>query len=423
MAAAQVPDSKTAARETYSAQRSTDTEGMTAPQSEGPVSAYAPISSRRPTAQTSVEASESARSAATVASTEAARRLLEQGRRSLREGTLELATRCAEAAQARKPDLAYWEDNPERLKRDIQRAAAAKNASSDKSGEVGLVSRKTPAAAPAGVPAAESSKRKTPESQQEANAMLKEGRKLLAAGKFDEAASIVAAVQGFQGHYGLFDDTPERLVTDIHKARTEQDRVESAKALKEGRRAFESGDLDKATTLAYRAQQLHGPYYLWELGDRPNKLLADIQAERNRRPAGKSSAVVKQPNDRGTGVADRQPVEGNADIRLVSQQSSPAKERAQQLLAEAQGLQRQGQFLEARQKALQAQAQRVPFGVEELSPERLLLQLASQVRQQTDRMVQQAIDVAQYGQGEPRANYQWAEQQLQAAHRLAEGFG
>src|SRR5205823_10325942 len=163
----------------------------------------------------------------------------------------------------------------------------------------------------------EPQQRKTPETQQDAEAMLKDGRKLLADGQLDDAAATAAAVQAFPGHYGLFDDTPEKLATDIKKARTTRDRAEANKALKEARRAFEEGDLDRATSLAYRAQQLHGPYYVWELGDRPTKLLADIQTERNHHPEGQSAASRK-PDSRTGGVSStRQPAEGNGDIRLV----------------------------------------------------------------------------------------------------------
>src|SRR5947209_9914840 len=154
--------------------------------------------------------------------------------------------------------------------------------------------------------------------------MRKGGRKLLAEGKLDDGAATAAAIEAFSGHYGLFDDTPEKLATDTKKARTTRDRAEANKNLKDARRAFEEGDLDRATSLAYRAQQLHGPYYIWELGDRPNKLLADIQTERNRHPEGQSVASRK-PDTRNGGMGDsRQSPEGNGDIRLVGDRSSPS---------------------------------------------------------------------------------------------------
>src|SRR5262249_23653452 len=149
------------------------------------------------------------------------------------------------------------------------------------------------------------------------------GRKFLADGKLDEAAAIAAAVEGFSGHYGLFDDTPEKLATDTKKARTTRDRAEANKALKEARRAFEEGDLDRANSLAYRAQQLHGPYYIWEIGDRPSKLLADIQTERSHHRDGQTAASRKPEARKGEAGGPPQPAENNGDIRLVGDRSSP----------------------------------------------------------------------------------------------------
>src|SRR5205823_6768322 len=110
---------------------------------------------------------------------------------------------------------------------------------------------------------------KPPQSQKEAEELLQRGRKLLAEGQFDEVSSIVQAVQSFKGHYGLFADAPEKLANALVKARSAHDKAESARLLKEARKLCEAGELDKAQNLAYRAQRMHGTYYIWELGDRP----------------------------------------------------------------------------------------------------------------------------------------------------------
>src|SRR5439155_17504131 len=110
-------ENKGAARQAYSAQRN----------------AAAPVAADGGTGEPPVPT----RSADVVANTEVARRLLVQGRRALQDGKLDIASRCADAALARRPDLAYWEDNPERLKHDIQRATDRT------AGEVSLVARKT----------------------------------------------------------------------------------------------------------------------------------------------------------------------------------------------------------------------------------------------------------------------------------------
>ena len=46
----------------------------------------------------------------------------------------------------------------------------------------------------------------------------------------------------------------------------------------EARQAFEKGNLQDAKSKAYRAKVLHGPYSMWEFGDRPDRLLSEIAA-------------------------------------------------------------------------------------------------------------------------------------------------
>src|SRR5262249_49560921 len=68
--------------------------------------------------------------------------------------------------------------------------------------------------------------------------------------------------------------------------------------LAEGRKLLEAGDLEGANKCAYKAETLHGPYSIMELGDRPHKLQADAQAAlEKRRKAGLASQTgSKQPS-------------------------------------------------------------------------------------------------------------------------------
>src|SRR5262249_45959863 len=130
----QLPPSKSEAREVYATQRNAAAESMTALRGGAAASPAAPAD-RSDVDRNFTPASEARRSPDVVANTEVARRMLEQGRKAFRDGNLELAARFANAAQARKPDLAFWEDNPERLKRDIERITASRT----NAGEVALV--------------------------------------------------------------------------------------------------------------------------------------------------------------------------------------------------------------------------------------------------------------------------------------------
>ena len=48
-----------------------------------------------------------------------------------------------------------------------------------------------------------------------------------------------------------------------------------ARLLVEGRALYSKKDYEGATRLAYASQKLHGSYGIWDLGDRPSKLVAD----------------------------------------------------------------------------------------------------------------------------------------------------
>jgi tetratricopeptide (TPR) repeat protein len=122
-------------------------------------------------------------------------------------------------------------------------------------------------------------------------AILKEGRKALAAGQFDRAQDLAHAADRANptGKWRLFDDTPRSLLEDIQDARAKQDKAQveqltrDAKALasrKAGSDAEKAANLDRAYAMAERAVQLHGPYSAWDIGDRADKLMGEIKAAR-----------------------------------------------------------------------------------------------------------------------------------------------
>src|SRR6185437_15233824 len=150
------------------------------------------------------------------------------------------------------------EDNPARLLEDITRAepghaaAAASNASI--------------------------------RDKDEALALLKQGREQFTKGELDEAYRTASRLQAARHiHWGLFfEDTPDKLQADVKRARDQRDKEKSVELLVEARRLFEKKDYDAAERLAYDAQKRHGSYSILDLGDRPDKLLADIQAQRHK---------------------------------------------------------------------------------------------------------------------------------------------
>ncbi len=123
----------------------------------------------------------------------------------------------------------------------------------------------------------------------EIKALLKEGRRALAAGNLDAAQDTARRVKASDPgvKWGVFDDTPAALERDVAAARTKADKAEAARLVvigrgkldqKAGTDAERTYNLDQALQAARRAEQLHGPYTVWDRGDRADKLVKDVEA-------------------------------------------------------------------------------------------------------------------------------------------------
>src|SRR5262249_1376988 len=105
------------------------------------------------------------------------------------------------------------------------------------------------------------------------------------------------------GKWGLFDDTPNSLLKDVEAAREKAKKTESEKLYKQAKDLFHkkaASDaerayfLDTAHQMARKADYRHGPYSMWDVGDRPDKLVKEIeQARAKMRPT--AAAAPKTP--------------------------------------------------------------------------------------------------------------------------------
>jgi type II secretory pathway component GspD/PulD (secretin)/tetratricopeptide (TPR) repeat protein len=413
--------------------------------------------------------------------TDKARALLKQARQALTAGQIEQAKKLTAQARSLKTNLSWWEDNPERVETDIHNIEAARR--TGKSVAAAPASSTPAASKTSGTTTAKNGETKpamtgVPRTKKEAKDLLVQGRKQLDEGKLDDAAKTAQRIKALTTvSWGLFEDSPDRLQIDIDKARVKRDRAESVAVLAEARKLYEKGDYDNASRLAYKAQKLHGPYSIMELGDRPTKLLAEIQtAQAKARKTALPPAVVAKNNTPAGGTVAGQPANKNAATAPGSNQtpqvvnltstgmpaapanslpsgivpapmpapaasgnvtttvvvapapapapvSTAEKLRAQQLLAEAQRLQTEGKLVEARQKVVEAQRLSVRFGPNELGPDLLYQQLSVQARQQVDGLVRQAHETASYGQGNAQARYSAAVVKLNEASQIARSFG
>jgi type II secretory pathway component GspD/PulD (secretin) len=212
--------------------------------------------------------------------TEQARQLVQQGRKALKDGQIDKAEDCARRADALKPNLQWWEeDNPAKLLADCASAKAAR-------GGTAKASERTPPADP--------------------KALLRQAHQALDQGKFDDALALAQRAKvapGAKDAWGLLDfDTPDKLIAEVNKARTKRNQEEAGKLLAQGRELLQQAQadethrgelLDRSQQLALKADTLRaGNYSVWEMGDRPSKLLADIDTERKK---GRAKVVPPVP--------------------------------------------------------------------------------------------------------------------------------
>jgi type II secretory pathway component GspD/PulD (secretin)/tetratricopeptide (TPR) repeat protein len=401
---------------------------------------------------------------------EASRQILKQGRLALQANDLVKAKECAEQAQALTADYHWWEDNPGKLLVDVHRAAER--------------NPQALANAPPSVPMAPNLAGAV--AGGDSRTQLKGARDLLNAGKLDEAEKIAQRLQAANDTaWSLFEDSPEKLMADLRKARDHHTHEEADRLMTEARKLFAQGNLEAAKASAYRAEVLHGPYDIWDTSERPAKLIAEVNlAQTKSRPgsptagdglakkdslempfdghtapvmpsmasasndldgsapalaAGRSlgSDSPRGPMDRPLDSSPRPLTPDQVAVQAAigsmiappppfhmgtsTVSGSSGKQRGVELMAESKRLQKEGRLVESRQLALEAQKSGASFMADEDRPEHALLQLTSLATHRIDFLLQEATDYAATGHMDP-ARFQKAEQNLEQARKLAIGF-
>jgi len=367
-----------------------------------------------------------------VDNTEKARQLLKQARQALQAGNAAQAKQFADQANNLKPELSWWEDTPDKVLAEVH----------------DLEAKKQPAVASTSGPDMNNSS--------DPRQMLKQARDLYTAGKLEEAQSLAMKANAKPTHWGLFEDSPDKLMLDVRKAQLKRDQEESVHALAEARKLFEQGNLTEAERFAHRAERLHGPYGFWDLGDRPQKLLAEIETSKakNQKPklpvpptevakkevegpkTSEKTAVAQsnppapvwpQPEKQTVNkmqpvMANNPPVSPSPAGPMVSPPAVPDnKAQARALLAEARQLQKEGRLVEARQKAEEARNTGATFGPNEDRPELVMLALSALCQNRIETLMKQASDNAAAANSDP-GRYQRAEIELKQARQLAVAF-
>lgn len=246
-------------------------------------------------------------------------------------------------------------------------------------------------------------------------ALLKEGRKALIEGRFNDAQDFArrAEASNASGKWGLFDDTPNALLKDVQAAVLKSQKTEAEKLVKDAKAllhktaandAEKAANLDTALQMARRADSLHGSYSAWDFTDRPDKLVKEIEAARGKMklpappvalasktgPAMPGSGVVpaggvtpKTPVVPASGV--KPPVTAGVKPPVTAGPLSPTtavpptadakKTAAIKLMAEGKVMADKGDFAGAHAKLTAAVQLKATFGTNEVSPDFALREL------------------------------------------------
>ena len=194
-------------------------------------------------------------------------------------------------------------------------------------------------AAPAQAPAAEPGPRGTTDSKQQARWLLQSAREQIRMGNYQDAGEMVAKSQAMNVKWGLFDDTPAKVLETLEKTRPKmapgavagegpRDRETAKRWLKDGRTALANNEFEKAESIAMQVNSWGLSFGVFE--DSPPKLASAARALR-RRDAVRSVPVKAQPS------------QGVYDV----------------LVHEARTLMGAGRYDEAKAKAVQAQRMNV----------------------------------------------------------------
>jgi len=326
-----------------------------------------------------------------------ARKLIDDGYKALQANDLDTARKCADAAKALRPDLDWNERNPDRLLAEIR----------SKTG----TNTNVAAATGAGTPA-------------DAKTWIKQARAALQKDQIDDADKLtVKAAAVTSVRWGLFEDSPERLRTDIQEARVRHNREQAAKLMVEARKLYAKGTpqaLKEAKDKAFHAKEMHGPYSVWDFSERPQKLLDEIaRAEVGSRKAPILPDEIPGPSNPAALAAGIPP---RAPVQLMSTSTQqPNRFKATKLIAEARDLERRGFLVEARLKASEADALGVSFSGDEDSPKNVMLSLSSKTDQRIQQLLQQAAELVRNSPNDPTA-FLKAEGNITDARKLAQSF-
>jgi type II secretory pathway component GspD/PulD (secretin) len=271
---------------------------------------------------------------------------------------------------------------------------------------------------------------------QDPKVLMALAKQSLDAGDLDRAQDLATQAQalGQNVRWGLFDDTPSSLLKDVHKARGKRDRDTADKLLAEARalssrkamtQTERAANLNLAEEKARQAASLHGPYSMWDFGDRPADVVTDVRKAREKERLVATKAGPDAMAGRGTprkGMADDRVAKAGHSGRPINQEAiklaaAEKKKAAVALMQEGKALEIGGHFTEARKKYVEAARVNASFTRDEDTPEGELNRLCVAVQRKIDAKVEEARSCVE------RKDATAANSLLDEAHLLCVGMG
>jgi type II secretory pathway component GspD/PulD (secretin) len=333
---------------------------------------------------------------------EGVRQMIRMGRSALMAGDVSKARAMAQLAQSTGVKLESWEDSPEKLLNDINHlgttAAPAPTAAAP------MTAPAAPPAAPAKAVASDPRE------------LVKQSRLALKAGNLELAKELANKANSSNARWGLFEDSPAKLLGEIQKEQETRNKVEAEKILAQARLLFQKNQLDDAERLAQKADRLHGPYGVLEVGDRPSRLMAEIEAARAKLRLGNVAATGTGTDARATAPVTPAGYAATGHAATADHAIDAHRHKAVGLLREARAMEKAGLYHEARAKAFEAKQLKVEFGPAEDHPDRVVMDVTLKAQRQIDAWLNEAT--VSGGQ-----NAGIAKQKLDQARRLAMAMG
>lgn len=275
-----------------------------------------------------------------------AKQLCMQAMQALQAGDIATAKKLTKQAEDLKVNMAWFEDyTPAKVNEAIARAERAGAAST-------TVASNVPS---------------------DPRVAVKEARAALAQGNFDRAQELCNSARlAKDTKWGLFEDNPDKVLADVMKSRETVNSKRAVELLAQARQHLNTGNLDEAEKCCAQSRMLKSEYGMFEDfgGERPDKLMAEIQAKKavvaRNKPLAPLNDVTRTP-DANKVVANNMtapavppvskppvmtpPAQPQQPVPQVAGNNDSKVTQANRLMAEARMDLNKGQYEAALQKA------------------------------------------------------------------------